>query len=241
MAEKTYNINFRANIQGIDNVMKQLQTILKMDNVNLTPNLQKQWQQLLVSAQSYIKQVQTELAKPIPDTNFLNQLSKNFDEVIKQANTFTNSLAGLQLPKPVSEQFAQLSKNIADAQANIKNLRFANNQLKSNLTSRGTGLNYNAKNEIFQQTLKDTGVGSSLTIDGKQITSLQEFTQAYRQLTKTVQNNEEAQKKYKTVLEQCQTIEQQVNSVIQQKNNTTQQQIDSNNQIISSEQQKIQQ
>ena len=241
MAEKTYNINFRANIQGIDNVMKQLQTILKMDNVNLTPNLQKQWQQLLVSAQSYIKQVQTELAKPIPDTNFLNQLSKNFDEVIKQANTFTNSLAGLQLPKTVSEQFAQLSKNIADAQANIKNLRFANSQLKSDLTSRGTGLNYSAKNEIFQQTLKDVGVGSSLTIDGKQITSLQEFTQAYRQLTKTVQNNEEAQKKYKTVLEQCQTIEQQVNSVIQQKYNTTQQQINSNNQIISSEQQKIQQ
>lgn len=241
MAEKTYNINFRANIQGIDNVMKQLQTILKMDNVNLTPNLQKQWQQLLVSAQSYIKQVQTELAKPIPDTNFLNQLSKNFDEVIKQANTFTNSLAGLQLPKTVSEQFAQLSKNIADAQANIKNLRFANSQLKSDLTSRGTGLNYNAKNEIFQQTLKDVGVGSSLTIDGKQITSLQEFTQAYRQLTKTVQNNEEAQKKYKTVLEQCQTIEQQVNATIQQKYNTTQQQINSNSQIISSEQQKIQQ
>lgn len=241
MAEKTYNINFRANIQGIDNVMKQLQTILKMDNVNLTPNLQKQWQQLLVSAQSYIKQVQTELAKPIPDTNFLNQLNKNFDEVIKQANTFTNGLAGLQLPKNVSEQFEQLSKKIANAQANVKNLRYANSQLKSDLTSRGTGLNYNAKNEIFQQTLKDTGIGSSLNIDGKQITSLQEFTQAYRQLTKTVQNNKEAQQKYKTVLEQCQTIEQQVNTAIQQKYNTIQQQISSNAQLISSEQRKIQQ
>lgn len=240
MAEKTYNINFRANIQGIDNVMKQLQTILKMDNVNLTPNLQKQWQQLLVSAQSYIKQVQTELAKPIPDTNFLNQLSKNFDEVIKQANTFTNSLAGLQLPKNVSEQFAQLSKNISDAQANVKNLRYANSQLKSSLTSRGTNLNYDAKNDIFQQILKDSEIGSSLVIGDKQITSLQEFTQAYRQLTQSVKNNEEAQKQYKTVLEQCQTIEAQVNTTIQQQYNNIQQQISSNKSLIKSEQQKIQ-
>lgn len=42
MAEQTHIINFKANVQGLDNVMKQLKSLVDMDGLNLTDSMSKQ-------------------------------------------------------------------------------------------------------------------------------------------------------------------------------------------------------
>ena len=42
MAEQTHIINFKANVQGLDNVIQQFEKIMSMNGLNLTDGMQKQ-------------------------------------------------------------------------------------------------------------------------------------------------------------------------------------------------------
>ena len=76
MAEQSYIINFKANVQGLDNVMKQFEQVLSMNGINLTGPMQKQWQQLKTMATGYIEQMNEELSKTKPDMAVLDTLDK---------------------------------------------------------------------------------------------------------------------------------------------------------------------
>lgn len=167
MAERTYVINFKANVQGLDNVMKQFEQVLGMNGVNLTGPMQKQWQQLKTMASSYIEEMNKELAKPQPDIAILDTLDKKLSQITTKANSFSNSLAGLMLPKDLSEKLAALQTKIEKLnQETIKlnKQRFGNERkLNSNNES---GLAQSEENRVFNEVN-----GGSVTINDQVISS----------------------------------------------------------------------
>lgn len=112
MAEQSYIINFKANVQGLDNVMKQFEQVLSMNGINLTGPMQKQWQQLKTMATGYIEQMNEELSKTKPDMAVLDTLDKTLEKITTKANNFSNTLAGLILPEDLSKKLAALQDKI---------------------------------------------------------------------------------------------------------------------------------
>lgn len=178
MAEKTYVINFKANVQGLDNVIKQFEQVLGMEGVNLTGPMQKQWQKLKTAASSYIEEMNKELAKPQPNIAILDTLDKKLSQITTKANNFSNSLAGLMLPKDLSEKLAALQKKIEKLnQDTIKlNRQRFGNQRKLNPNNE-SGLAKTEEEDIFHKIN-----GDSVTIKDQVVSSWEDFKKVVDEL-----------------------------------------------------------
>ena len=129
MAEQTHIINFKANVQGLENVMKQLKSLVDMDGLNLTDSMSKQWQQLKTMASGYIEQMNAELAKEQPDLTALDELDKRLTKITTKATNFSDSLAKLTLPQDLAAKLEALQKKIKEINASTVHLnkqRFGN-------------------------------------------------------------------------------------------------------------------
>ena len=178
MADKTYNINFKANVQGLDNVIKQFETILNMNGVNLTGPMQKQWQRLKTLATGYIEEMNKELSKPQPDMAILDTLDKKLSKITTKANNFSNTLAGLMLPKELSEKLSSLQKKIEKLNQDTINLnrqRFGN-QRKLN-SSNESGLAKTEEEDIFSKIN-----GGTITIKDQVVSSWEDFKKVVDEL-----------------------------------------------------------
>ena len=164
MADKTYIINFKANVQGMDNVIQQFEKILNMDGLNLTEGMLKQWQQLKTMASSYIEQMNTELAKPQPDMAVLEQLDKRLTQITTKAINFSDALAKVVLPKDLSEKLTALQKKISDINEQTKQLnqkRFGNERKLNSKNE--SGLAQTEENRIFNKVNDDpVGIGNNV-------------------------------------------------------------------------------
>ena len=152
MAEQTHIINFKANVQGLDKVMQQFEKILGFDNLNLTENMQKQWQQLKTMASSYIEQMNAELAKPAPDMALLDTLDKRLTQITTKATNFSDSLAKLMLPQDLATKLEALQKKIGEINEQTKELnqRRFGNERKLN-TKNESGLAQTEENRVFNE------------------------------------------------------------------------------------------
>lgn len=180
MAEKTYVINFKANVQGLDNVMKQFEQVLGMNGVNLTEPMQKQWQKLKTMASSYIEEMNKELAKPQPDIAILDTLDKKLSQITTKANNFSNLLAGLMLPKDLSEKLAALQTKID---------KLNQQTIKLNKQRFGNERKLNPNNEsglaaTEEKSVRDSVFTEPIEIGDNIITSWEQFIQLTSQLRK---------------------------------------------------------
>lgn len=180
MAEKTYVINFKANVQGLDNVIKQFEQVLGMNGVNLTEPMQKQWQKLKTMASSYIEEMNKELAKPQPDIAILDILDKKLSQITTKANNFSNSLAGLMLPKDLSEKLAALQTKID---------KLNQQTIKLNKQRFGNERKLNPNNEsglaaTEEKSVRDSVFTEPIEIGDNIITSWEQFIQLTTQLKK---------------------------------------------------------
>ena len=121
--QETYVIKFKAQAEGLDNVIKDIAKITQSGDIKLTDAMSKDLQKLQNQAKLLVDSLTSELAKDNPNTDVLKSLHNEFMQLSSQAQKFGLSLSSLVIPKDLQADLEKTTEALKEQQRQLKNLK----------------------------------------------------------------------------------------------------------------------
>ncbi len=182
MADKTqtYKLSFQASVQGLEQVRKELDNLLKTPNLNISNRLRDSLKEIETLFRAFQSQFQREMAKTSVDEIDTAGLEKQFKTIATKLQSAFTSVSKSNLTEDLNQELDALIKKLNEARSRLGGLKSGRNRNAAKLDETGNIADASLRNNIFHKQTKAVTGSSGITYEDdkgnvKTIESLEEL------------------------------------------------------------------
>lgn len=121
--QETYVVKFKAQAEGLDNIIKDIAKIAQGGDIKLTDSMSKDLQKLQTQAKLLMDSLNGELSKESPNADILKSLHNEFMQLTSQAQKFGLTLSSLVVPKDLQASLEETTNSLKEQERQLRNLK----------------------------------------------------------------------------------------------------------------------